>query len=238
MVAGHPTFHVVLLAAGRGTRYSKAGAKQFEMLQGRPLFVFSLERLAGLGPISVVVVLPPAGMTAEATEALEEIRGRFSDIQFRSVSGGNRRQDSVARGLRAIDRDADVILVHDAARPFPPVEATRMLIRSASDAGGALLAVPVVDTVKQEGPPGRVARTLDRSGLWLAQTPQGFRAQFLKPLERLLDGSEELTDEASALERLSVPVALVPGDSFNFKVTRPEDLRRAATFAETLVSRG
>lgn len=234
MVAGQPTFHVVLLAAGRGTRYGDGSPKQFELLQGRPLFAFSLERLAALGPVSVVVVLPAAGVTAEANEALDEIRNRFPDVVFRTVNGGIRRQDSVARGLRAIDRDADVILVHDAARPFPPAEATRILIRSANDAGGGLLAVPVVDTVKQEGPAGRVARTLDRTGLWLAQTPQAFRAQFIRPVERLLDGDEEFTDEAAALERLSVTVALVPGDVLNFKVTRTEDLRRAASFSETM----
>jgi 2-C-methyl-D-erythritol 4-phosphate cytidylyltransferase len=237
MVTPPTTVEVVLLAAGRGTRFGEGSPKQFELLRGRPLFAIALERLAALAPVGVVLALPPAGVTTEATEALDEFRERFPDIVLRTVTGGLRRQDSVARALRAIDRDVDVILVHDAARPFPPIEATRILIQSAMDYGGGLLAVPVVDTVKQEGPPGRVARTLDRSGLWMAQTPQAFRAQFIRPLERLLDGGEEFTDEASALERINVPVALVPGDVFNFKVTRPEDLRRAASFAEAMPTR-
>lgn len=224
---------IVLLAAGRGTRFGSAGPKQFEALHGKPLLAYSLFRLAELKPRAIVLVLPSTGLTAEVSEILVECRERFPDVSFRTVEGGLRRQDSVARGLRSLEMVVDLVLVHDAARPFPPIEATRLLIERAHEVGGGLLAVPVTDTVKQEGPPGRVARTLDRSGLWLAQTPQAFRGQFLRSVEHLLDGGEEFTDEASVLERLDIPVALVPGDSLNIKVTRPEDLRRAAAALHT-----
>lgn len=221
---------IVLAAAGRGTRFGSAGPKQFEMLQGKPLFFYSLCRLAGLKPKAIVLVFPARGLTSEVSEAVEEARERFPEISIRIVEGGIRRQDSVARGLRSLDLDAEIALVHDAARPFPPLDATRLLIEQAHKVGGGLLALPVHDTVKQEGPAGRVARTLDRTGLWLAQTPQAFRGQFLRSVEHLLDGREEFTDEAAALERLNIPVALVPGDALNLKVTRGEDLRRATAW--------
>jgi 2-C-methyl-D-erythritol 4-phosphate cytidylyltransferase len=209
-------------------RFGSAGPKQFEILHGRPLLSYSLERLAGLGPSGIGLVLPATGLTAEVSEVVVDARKRFPEVPIHTVEGGPRRQDSVARGLRSMDAPADVVLVHDSARPFPPIEATQLLIQRAHEVGGGLLAIPVVDTVKQEGPPGRVARTLDRTGLWLAQTPQAFRGQFLRSVEHLLEGDILFTDEAAALEHLDIPVALVPGDPMNLKVTRPEDLRRAA----------
>lgn len=228
---------IVLPAAGRGSRFGSAGPKQFELLHGKPLIAYSLQRLAELKPTVMVLVLPASGMTAEISDVLVEARERFPETSFRTVEGGIRRQDSVAHGLRSLDIGVDVVLVHDAARPFPPLDATRLLIEQAHEVGGGLLAVPVNDTVKQEGPPGRVARTLDRTGLWLAQTPQAFRGQFLRAFEHLLDGKDEFTDEASVLERLNVPIALVPGDSLNIKVTRPDDLRRAAAAIQAEPSR-
>jgi 2-C-methyl-D-erythritol 4-phosphate cytidylyltransferase / 2-C-methyl-D-erythritol 2,4-cyclodiphosphate synthase len=228
MSAG-PAIHAILLAAGRGTRLGGARPKQFEAVAGRPLFAHALDRLAALeGLAEVVLVTPRDGAPGEVEAELSALRRTRPELWVGSVAGGERRQDSVAAGLAALEARGGVVLVHDAARPFPPVEGMRALAARAEGVGGALLAVAVVDTVKQEGPAGRVARTLDRRGLWLAQTPQGFRAEHAGAMRELLAGAEEFTDETAALERLGVSVALVPGDAENFKVTHAADLARAA----------
>lgn len=228
-----PSARALLLAAGRGTRLSGSRPKQFELVNGRPLFSYALARLTLVpGVEEIVLVLPESGAPREISPVLEDVARVRPGLRLRTVLGGPRRQDSVAAGLRALGPFAGVVLVHDAARPFPPVEGIRALARQAARVGGALLAVPVVDTVKRERSGGLVAETLDRRGLWLAQTPQAFRAEYGERLAALLSGPDEFTDEAAALESLGVDVALVPGDSANFKVTLPEDLRRAAAILD------
>ena len=149
------------------------------------------------------------------------------------MTGGARRQDSVANGLAALTVPYDVALVHDAARPFPDPEAVARLATLTVATGGGLLAAPATDTVKRADGEGRVAETLDRNGIWLAQTPQAIRADLVgRAIADLRSPGLEVTDEAALLERWGVPVALVDGGAGNFKVTRPADLR----LAEALVA--
>ncbi|MDF1555052.1 MAG: 2-C-methyl-D-erythritol 4-phosphate cytidylyltransferase [Deferrisomatales bacterium] len=217
----------VVPAAGLGRRLGAGEPKQFLPLAGRPLLVHTLERLHTWPRLcGSVVVAPP--------EQLERVRGMIEGAGLTGVlavvPGGEERQDSVALGLRALEAagatDTDVVLVHDAARPFPPVHRFDALLEAALP-DGALLAAPCADTLKREHS-GTVADTVDRSGLWQAQTPQAFPVALLR---RALDAARKQgvrgTDEASLVERLGCRPRLVTGGASNFKVTRLEDLEMA-----------
>ena len=184
---------------------------------------------------SVFVVLAP-GDKAFARQDWKAFKGKLEPL----YCGGRTRQDSVYNGLvaamSAVDPD-DWILVHDAARPCLPKKDLQKLIREAKgDAVGAILAQPVAETVKraQSGPGGapRIAATEDRAQLWLAQTPQMFRAGLLAQALRAARGA--VTDEASAIEQLGLKPRLVAGSRENLKVTWPEDL----AIAESILKRG
>jgi 2-C-methyl-D-erythritol 4-phosphate cytidylyltransferase/2-C-methyl-D-erythritol 2,4-cyclodiphosphate synthase len=157
------------------------------------------------------------------------------------VAGGAARADSVRNGLAAAP-DAAVVLVHDAARPFLPAELASRVARAAAQDGAALAAVPVTDTVKRvagASAPPRVAATLDRSTLWLAQTPQGFRREVLvRAYERAGPDAGGATDDSLLVERMGEKVTLVAGDPGNFKITTPEDLVRARARVEAPVAVG
>jgi 2-C-methyl-D-erythritol 4-phosphate cytidylyltransferase len=227
--------HGIVPAAGGGSRYGGTVAKQYAQLAGRPMLARTLERLlAGVRFVHLHVVVAPDD-TRHRT-ALGELNPRVGVLPL----GGATRAQTVRNALDAIVRTAgpdDWVLVHDAARPCVPIESLQRLVAAATaDATGALLAVPVADTLKREhdaraaGSSARVLRTEDRRGLWQAQTPQMFKLALLR---EALARSGEVTDEAQAIEKLaasgrcSMPL-LVPGSAQNLKVTYPADLALAA----------
>jgi 2-C-methyl-D-erythritol 4-phosphate cytidylyltransferase/2-C-methyl-D-erythritol 2,4-cyclodiphosphate synthase len=221
----------VVVAGGLGKRFGAPLPKQFHLLAGRPVLFWGAEAIARLENLrEIVFVLPPGELPREVEAAFSEFERSHAGLALKRVTGGERRQDSVTRGLRAFSGTCDVALIHDAARPFPPVDAMRTLAARAWEDGGAILAVPATDTVKQADGEGRVAATLDRRTLWLAQTPQALRGEFIERLCLLLDETAEFTDESAALEALGIPVALVEGALTNFKITTQDDLARAETF--------
>jgi 2-C-methyl-D-erythritol 4-phosphate cytidylyltransferase len=227
-----PRVGIVLLAAGRGERYGGSLPKQFLRIDGRPVFSYSLRLLDSLeGVCSLVLVLPEEGGFPPEQEAFLQGLRR----PLRRIAGGRRRQDSVAAGLAALQEPCDVVLVHDAARPFPPPEAVLQLIRLTLERGGGLLATPASDTVKRSDGNGGVAETIDRSQIWLAQTPQAIRGDLLaRAMEAFRREDLQVTDEASLLEQWGIPVALVASPPTNFKITIAGDLPRA----ESLVRNG
>jgi 2-C-methyl-D-erythritol 4-phosphate cytidylyltransferase/2-C-methyl-D-erythritol 2,4-cyclodiphosphate synthase len=176
----------------------------------------------------LVAVVPPG----EEARAEAELAGLGKAV--RAVGGAPTRAGSVWNGLAAAD--APVVLVHDAARPFASPELAARVAEAAARDGAALAALPVTDTVKQraEGSePPRVAATLDRRALWLAQTPQGFRrALLLSAYAAAGEGAADATDECALVERMGAPVTLVPGEAGNFKITGPEDVARARALTE------
>jgi 2-C-methyl-D-erythritol 4-phosphate cytidylyltransferase len=224
-----PRVGAVLLAAGRGRRVGGDLPKQFLPLAGRPLFLHSVETLAGVETIrEIVTVLPADPIPDSISAALSDLERRCGPIgRFARAVGGARRQDSVAAGLAALTVECDVALVHDAARPLVTTELIREVILAAARSGGALAALPCTDTIKRSGDASMVLETLDRGDLWRAQTPQALRAEFLPRLLDHLKLDLEFTDEAAALESLGVPVKLVLGSERNFKITNGEDLHRA-----------
>ena len=141
------------------------------------------------------------------------------------VAGGEERQDSVRVGLAAVGADAEIVLVHDAVRPFLTTDMIRRVVEAAGRHGAAIVAIPMRDTVKRVGNGGLIQETVDRAPLWLAQTPQAARRAVLQDAHRKAqqDGFRG-TDEAQLVERIGHPVAIVEGSTENIKITRPEDL--------------
>jgi 2-C-methyl-D-erythritol 4-phosphate cytidylyltransferase/2-C-methyl-D-erythritol 2,4-cyclodiphosphate synthase len=153
----------------------------------------------------------------------------FRDTPVRAVEGGERRQDSVARGLSALSDGIEIVLVHDAARPFASAELAGSVVDAAIEHGAAVPVAQIPDTIKRVGE-GVVKETLDRSELGTAQTPQGFRRDILESAYRALAGAD-VTDDAAAVELAGHNVAAVPGEPGNFKVTTPVDLELASLIA-------
>ena len=216
----------VIVAAGEGRRLGAAEPKALVPLAGRPLLLHCLERLAGVPGLVEQVVVAPPGWKGRFEERFAAAFHRWK--VSRVVEGGARRQDSAAAGFAALSPRVEVVLVHDAARPLVMTADAARVAEAAAREGAALLAVPLADTLKREGPAGRVGETVDRRGLWRAQTPQGFRREvYAAALERAMKEGGEATDDASLVERAGGVVALVEGDPSNLKITTAADLRAA-----------
>lgn len=202
---------------------SSAVPKQLLDLAGKTLLRRSVEAFDAHPRVNSLVVVLPDDLVLEAS-SLVGATHRPCGV----TAGGERRQDSVRQGLSALPRDVDLVLVHDAARPFVNAAVIDRVIDAARDTGAAVPAVPSRDTVKQADPAGRVVRaTLPRDEIWLAQTPQGFRRDVLSAAVARGAGAGEATDEAMLAEQAGQPVSIVDGDPENIKITTPEDLAAA-----------
>jgi 2-C-methyl-D-erythritol 4-phosphate cytidylyltransferase len=217
---------LIVVAAGTGSRLGASRHKALVALAGRPLVAHCLLRLLKLDALDPVILVGHRDDRSELSAMLADLPRPVV-----LVDGGALRQDSVAAGLCALPPGTRLVLVHDAARPFVPLERIGPLIESAARTGAALLAMPVADTIKQAqgtGDAPLVARTVPRDGLWAAQTPQAFAVE---PLTALLAEAASrgvtVTDEAALFEAAGRPVALVEGSRLNFKITNGEDLALA-----------
>jgi 2-C-methyl-D-erythritol 4-phosphate cytidylyltransferase len=212
-------------AAGSGTRMPAGSPKQFQTLAGKPMLWHALRAL-DIAPIEMIFVVLGKDDREFRAQDWSAFKGRIEPL----YCGGATRAESVHNGLIAamagIDAD-DWVLVHDAARPcLPRADLERLIAECSADAIGGILALPVAETVKRvakdEAGVGRIAKSEDRSQLWLAQTPQMFRVGLLAQALRAAKG--EVTDEASAVEQLGLQPRLVTGSRRNIKVTYAEDL--------------
>jgi 2-C-methyl-D-erythritol 4-phosphate cytidylyltransferase len=211
----------IIVAAGSGERLGFGVPKALVRAAGRPLVTWSAEAIAGARGIDAVVIVAPPGDEKGVAAALGESIP-IHDI----VSGGTSRQRSVAAGLAALPAHLDAILVHDAARPLITRAMVEAVLDGLADYDGAIAAAPVADTLKREGPHGVVGETVDRSGLWGAQTPQAFRAAVIRGVFADADDAEldAATDCAGMAERRGIAVCLVNTGRPNIKVTVPADL--------------
>jgi 2-C-methyl-D-erythritol 4-phosphate cytidylyltransferase / 2-C-methyl-D-erythritol 2,4-cyclodiphosphate synthase len=210
----------LVVAAGRGTRLKGRQPKQYLPVGGRPLLRHALETLRshrGVTGLRVVYHPDDDALYRAAAEGLDLLA---------PVAGGAARQDSVRLGLESLASLApDLVLIHDAARPFVDAAIIDRVLAALADAPAAIPALPVADTVKRaQG--DHVAATIDRSALWRAQTPQGFRYADILAAHRAAAGND-LPDDAAVAERAGLAVRLVAGSEENFKVTNPEDFLRA-----------
>ncbi len=220
---------VVIVAAGSGTRFGGPVPKQFAPLAGAPVLLHALRPFASHPDVShIVVVLPPAD-AAVPPPWLEPLLGSSLTV----TAGGAERPDSVEAGVAALPEHCAIVLVHDGARPFPPRAAIDAGIAAARAGRSATPAVPVADTIKRADEAGRVLSTIERNGLWLAQTPQAFPRRVLLRAHaaRHVDGVRG-TDDAMLVERLGEPVELLPGSPRNLKITTTYDLALAEWYAD------
>jgi len=220
----------VIVAAGASRRFGSETPKQFLPVRGQPLLVHTIARIRASEEIDdVVVVLPRNGFDAHQ----EHMRQFVDDAHLAFVAGGETRQDSVWAGLECVGTrgDDDLILVHDGARPLADVALIDEVISRASQTGGAIAAVPVVETLKEVGGELTIRRTVDRKRFYRAQTPQCFRYELLRSaFEAARDDGFFGTDEASLVERRGATISIVVGSEHNIKVTTREDLSRVEYF--------
>jgi len=232
----------ILPAAGLGTRMGAETPKQFLELDGVPLVVFTLRRLAACEAITDFFI-------ATRPEEVDSLAARIAQEKFaravRVVRGGGTRQESVANALAEVAPETEIILVHDAVRPFVTCAQVERVIAEARAHGAVIVGVPAVDTVKEvkrtgqpaaAGQPENVAlvtATIPRERIVLAQTPQAFRAALLREaFARAERDGATASDEAALVERLGHDVHVVPGGERNIKITRPADMELARFYLD------
>lgn len=210
----------IVLAAGRGKRFASGVSKPLVKIGSQPLIIYCLKALGEHPSIKDIVVV----VNTENKEAVVSQIARYRIAKISAVViGGVLRQDSVRCGLKAIGADTDLVLIHDAARPFIDKGRITSVITQAKSTGAATLGVPVKATIKQAR--GKfVVRTLDRDSLWEIQTPQVFRKGLILEAYRKFAGLLEVTDDAMLVEKLGVKVSIALGSYYNIKITTPEDL--------------
>lgn len=219
---------VIIPAAGSGTRLGEALPKQFLDLAGQPVLVHVVRAFEEVAEVGCIVLVVAADYRNRVASLIDSYHLAVGDVNIRVVDGGRRRQDSVAAGLAALDGDTDLVLVHDGARPLVSARLIRATMAGALRNGAAIAAIPVKDTLKAVADHRLIDGTIDRQGLWQAQTPQAVKFSILREAVRSAAEKQlEVTDEASLLEALGYPVTVVEGEETNIKITRPEDLRLA-----------
>jgi 2-C-methyl-D-erythritol 4-phosphate cytidylyltransferase/2-C-methyl-D-erythritol 2,4-cyclodiphosphate synthase len=213
----------IIAAGGRGLRFGGGSPKQLLMLGGRPILARSVDAFVACDLIGEIVVALPADVAAAPPDYLRD-RGKPLTI----VDGGDRRRDSVANAFARVSDRADIVVVHDAARPLVNDDLIRRTVAAASGTGAAIAAIQARDTVKQIDGAGAITATLPRERIYLAQTPQAFRVAVLRAALRM---SGDATDEAMLAEQAGHVVRVVDGDPRNIKITTPGDLTMAEHFA-------
>jgi 2-C-methyl-D-erythritol 4-phosphate cytidylyltransferase len=230
-VPSPPKFAVILPAAGRSTRFQgPARKKVFAELQGRPVWLRSVEAFVNRDDVAqVLVVVSPD----DADWFRDKFRPNFAFLDVELVLGGAERADSVQNALSRVRSDIDFIAVHDAARPVIAPEWIGRVFQAAAQHGAALLATPVTSTLKRVDASHQIVETVSREALWAAQTPQVARKDWLLDAFARRAGFVA-TDEAQLLERAGYPVHIVEGSPLNLKITTADDLRIAEAFLDLL----
>lgn len=219
-----PRFGVILAAAGQSSRFQDANYKKpFAPLAGRPVWLHSAEKFTDRDDVKqVVIVVSPA----DRESFLETFGANLAFMGITLAEGGEQRADSVRRGLEKLAPEIDTVAIHDAARPCLATVWIDRVFEAGARTGAAILATPVTGTLKRVGADHVITATVDRTGLWEAQTPQVFSRSLLERAYASA-GASAATDEASLVEAIGHPVTVVPGSPINLKITSREDLRLA-----------
>jgi 2-C-methyl-D-erythritol 4-phosphate cytidylyltransferase len=226
----------ILPAAGLGTRMGAETPKQFLELDGTPIVIHSVRRIASC-PLVTDIIVATRGDVVESLE--QRLRGESFMQSVRVVRGGDSRQDSVALALKEIPNDTEIVLVHDAVRPFVTREQISRVIEEARRCHAAILGIPAMDTVKEvkrASLPEDVAlitATIPRERVVLAQTPQAFSTKLIKEaFDRAQSDGVNASDEAGLVERLGHDVHVVLGSERNIKITKPTDMNLARFYLD------
>ena len=220
----------IIAAGGRGARLGGDRPKQFLSLAGRPILQRSVDAFVLSDRIADVVVALPRDLVDDVPDYL---RGCAKPVEI--VEGGERRQDSVANAFALVAGRADVVVIHDAARPLVSADLIRRTVDAAVEGGAAIAALPATDTVKRGDASRIIVDTLPRGEIFLAQTPQAFRVGVLRDALALASRSVDATDEAALAEQAGHRVRLIDGDPRNLKITDADDLAMAERLIGTPV---
>lgn len=215
---------VVIVAGGAGSRIGGGELKQFRWVAGKPALLHSVQAFMARSDVAIVVVVLPRAYAADPPPWLFQC-----DVDRLLVStGGSERHESVINGLEDLPEYVTIAVVHDAARPLVTDDTIDRVIAEARKGHGAIAAIPVVDTLKEVNAHGQIVRTVDRTNLWRAQTPQAFPREMLEAAHiaarRVGIGA---TDDAALLERLGQTVVVVQGSERGLKITTEADFARA-----------
>ncbi len=216
----------IITAGGLGKRFGSEGVdklpKQFIPLLGKPLIVHCAQRFESSELIKEIILVVPDGWGDYTKNDIVE-KFKLSKVS-KIISGGKERQHSVKNGLNALSNKPEIVVIHDAVRPFVTLDIIEEVIREADKSGGAIAAFPSTDTIKKSSPKYFIENTVPRDNVWFAQTPQAFRYDVLKQaFEKAAQDGYLGTDESLLVERLGMEVKLVKSSKYNFKITTPED---------------
>jgi 2-C-methyl-D-erythritol 4-phosphate cytidylyltransferase len=210
----------IIVAGGRGARMGRD--KLFLKVAGKPVIAHTWAKLDGVENIHEIIVVVRTGMSKKFSAIAKKFQFKK---KFQIVTGGAERQDSVWNGLKAVPDDAEIVIIHDAARPCVSEELIATTIKCADETGAAVAAHPVTDTIKESGDGRLIQRTLDRAKLWAVETPQTFRLGVIRrAIEVARSRNMLFTDDTAACELIGQPVRLVSSIAPNPKVTVPGDL--------------
>lgn len=216
----------IITAAGSGVRMGSKTRKQYLSLGGAPILTRTVQAFRQCGRIDEIILVVPA---QDIKKCRRDVLRPFDlENAVQLVPGGGVRQESVFNGIRALNADCSIVLIHDGVRPFIDPLFILQCIEGAEKHGACILAVPASDTLKQTDGQGRITGTLDRSLVWLAQTPQAFKYDLIFEAHQnaALEGFTG-TDDASLVERRGKPVHIIEGSRNNIKITTPDDLLMA-----------
>jgi len=213
----------IIPAAGSGSRMGLAVPKQFFELEGIPILIHTLRVFQQAESVGLIVVVVPPECCAWAEDLLQQYR--LAKL-YKVIPGGRLRQDSVLAGLEVLPAEVEIVVVHDGVRPFVPVSLIESCLEEAEKSGAAMAALPAKDTLKSVSAEKVIKHTINRTGIWQAQTPQVFKKSLLIKAYSLAAEKKDFkaTDEAGLLELVGHPVKVVEGSETNIKITRQEDL--------------
>lgn len=215
---------VVIVAAGKGSRTGSSELKQFRWVAGKPMLLHSVQAFHDRDDVALVVCVLPREHAGDPPAWLFQC-----DVERLLIStGGRERSDSVANGIEDLPPECEIIVIHDAARPLVPASVIESVIAEARRGHGAVPAIPVADTLKRVGDSGAITGTVERDGLWRAQTPQAFpRGMIERAYTEARAKGIIATDDAALCERLGLPVVVVSGSERAMKITDEADFARA-----------
>ena len=216
----------IIVAAGQGTRMQGQQRKQYLLLDGIPVLSRTLAIFDNCDRIEQIILVIPADDFNFCQKNIVEPAGLTRKII--QVPGGERRQESVFNGLKTVDSDCSIVVIHDGVRPFVRNEQLIECIDGARETGACIMGVPAYETLKQVDASDHIIRTLKRDDVWLAQTPQAFRHDLIrKAHDRAQMEGYFATDDACLVERLGAKVKIISGSRNNIKITIKEDLEMA-----------
>jgi 2-C-methyl-D-erythritol 4-phosphate cytidylyltransferase len=216
----------LIAAAGKGRRMGGKVKKQFISLGGMPLLLYTLKAFEEFEGIEHIYLVLDGGDFEYCRREIIQKYGIKKVIQL--VPGGDRRQDSVWNGLKAMEGRCDTVIVHDGVRPFVSAGIFTRLLEAMEDVQAVVTAIPAQDTIKRVDGSGNVLDTLQRNTLFHIQTPQGFRYDvIMEAYKRAIEEGIWGTDDAYFVERMGIQVKVIEGSSFNIKITTPEDIALA-----------